>query len=66
MSQAWLRDMAWLEADYEDALRRRAAHHEPDIQEKLLKEPLFCFERAVSISAFETIVTCGMHLISTP
>ena len=49
--QAWLRDMAWLEADYEKSLMARAAPHEPDVREKLLQEPLFCFERAVSIQA---------------
>ena len=45
--QAWLQDLAWLESEYEDTLKARAATHIPEVQEKLLQEPLFCFERAV-------------------
>ena len=62
--QAWLQDFAWMEADFDEKLRARAAGHDPEVQETLLKAPLFCFERAVrpfnQKSSFEQ--SCGLLL----
>lgn len=62
--QAWLRQFVWDEAGYKQAKLDRSAGHEKRVADQLDKEPMFCFETAVSLESIWKSHSWGLQSIT--